>query len=268
MIPIILICGEAGSGKDTITGFLAKNYGAQSIAFADPMKRFVMKSFKFTEDQLWGPSEKRNAIDTRFGSYKECNSVLDLIANGVGLDDLGVEYGSDAFVSNSFSDLKTWAFQLLKEAQRDGGLTPRKTLQTLGTEWGRRRDSQMWVNQALATAKFLLYGGFSYTRTSGLIADQSVGPTLVVISDGRFKNEVLRVRELGGAVWKIEASTNKAVETAGIPGHKSEAEQRSIPLYWFTAILNNDKSKGLEAAEKMVRDAYGHWVASQPLRAF
>jgi hypothetical protein len=59
-VPIIMLSGQAGSGKDTVAHFLVKNHGAVSIAQADPMKRLAMKLFGFSEETLWGPSERRN----------------------------------------------------------------------------------------------------------------------------------------------------------------------------------------------------------------
>lgn len=246
MIPIILLCGEAGSGKDTIAGFLAKNHKCQPIAFADPMKRFAMKAFGFTEDQLWGPSEARNAVDARFASHKECNAVLDSL-EGPALTELHT--GGPAV-----RRLEAWAFRLLKTAQQEGGLTPRKMLQTLGTEWGRRENPNMWIDRAIWTAKQILYHGAEYSRTRGLML-YGPAPEFVVISDGRFRNEILKVRELGAQVWKIRSSSTPTMSSAGVANHVSEVEQRSIPNFYFTATLNNDKSYGLGAAEGMVRQA-------------
>lgn len=56
----------AGSGKDTIAEQLVSKHGFVSVALADPMKRFCMEVFGFTDEQLWGPSEKRNEPDSRY----------------------------------------------------------------------------------------------------------------------------------------------------------------------------------------------------------
>jgi hypothetical protein len=63
---IIGLCGPAGSGKDTAADFLVKNHGFVKVAFADPLKRICKDVFAFTDGQLWGPSEKRNAPDKRY----------------------------------------------------------------------------------------------------------------------------------------------------------------------------------------------------------
>lgn len=62
---VILISGKAGSGKDTLSDLFVSN-GYIKIAFADPLKRAVQSIFKFSYDQLWGPSELRNLGDARY----------------------------------------------------------------------------------------------------------------------------------------------------------------------------------------------------------
>ncbi len=64
---IIGILGKAGSGKDTVADMLVNNHNLVKISFADPIKRFCMDVFDFSEEQLWGPSEFRNKIDDRYG---------------------------------------------------------------------------------------------------------------------------------------------------------------------------------------------------------
>jgi hypothetical protein len=247
MIPIILLCGESGSGKDTIAGFLAKNHRAQPIAFADPMKRFGMHVFGFSEELLWGPSETRNQIDTRFADHEFCNAVLYRIREATQRSSVY----QDLRVSSNLQHrtLQNWAFKLLKEAQEQGGLSARKMLQLLGTEWGRRLDPNMWVEQALTISKQILYYGYKYNCVSGLSDQKGEVPDLVCISDGRFRNEILTMRELGAQVWKVRSEVNANTATAGVANHASEAEQRQVPDFYYTHILDNDKESGLDALE-------------------
>ncbi len=56
----------AGSGKDTVAEQLVKKHRFTAIALADPMKRFCKEIFDFTDEQLWGSSEKRNEPDKRY----------------------------------------------------------------------------------------------------------------------------------------------------------------------------------------------------------
>ena len=61
------------------------------------------------------------------------------------------------------------------------GITPRKMLQTLGTEWGRCMvHSDLWVRSMMRRA-----------------------PPMCVISDVRFENEAAAIRAAGGAIVHI-----------------------------------------------------------------
>lgn len=62
-----------------------------------------------------------------------------------------------------------------------GGNSPRKAMQTLGTEWGRALHSDFWLNA---------WG-------MGLKGDK------IVVDDLRFPNEAAHVRSMGGKVLKV-----------------------------------------------------------------
>ncbi len=62
---LVGIMGRAGSGKDTVGAILRDN-AWKTLAFADPLKHICQEVFEFTDEQLWGPSEERNAPDPRY----------------------------------------------------------------------------------------------------------------------------------------------------------------------------------------------------------
>jgi hypothetical protein len=134
------------------------------------------------------------------------------------------------------------------------GLTPRLVLQTLGTEFGRVARPSMWNDYALRTANILLEGGVGYSRTRGLEAGGIQNPEFVVVTDVRFRNEVLGIKREGGIVINVTSPSadNSAIEAAGVKGHRSEAELKGIPKHWFDHVLINDKSNGLQALENCV----------------
>lgn len=79
------------------------------------------------------------------------------------------------------------------------GVSPRRLMQTLGTEWGRQTiNPELWL--ILAKQRLLNFG-----------------PGMV-IADVRFENEASWVRSQGGRVIHIERPNNVAVEA-----HASEA---------------------------------------------
>lgn len=87
------------------------------------------------------------------------------------------------------------------------GRSPRHAMTTLGTEWGRDlMRSDFWIQVALRRA--------------------GVGDGLVVFSDTRFPNEVSAIRQLGGAIIKIER-----------PGHPVDL---SHPSEQFIASIEPD----------------------------
>lgn len=247
--PIVLLCGQAGSGKDTVAEILVKNHGAVAIAQADPMKRLGHWVFKFSAHQLWGPSEARNAIDTRFANKDNIYHYLFLLDNNRFVEELLPDY-SEAKIKDAKAELRSWATNLLHDAVEEGGLSPRKMLQTLGTEWGRSIEKDMWTNYTKRSAFKLLGGGYSYNKIQGLLCDDSRNSNLVVITDGRFRNEIISVTSVGGEAWKIVNPA--ATESPGIKGHVSEDEQKSIPDYFYNAVIRNDKKEGLEILNTLV----------------
>jgi hypothetical protein len=277
---IIGIAGAAGSGKDTVAGFISEYSKTVSVAQADPMKRFAAQVFGFSEFQLWGPSEARNGVDERYLTSPAWGNALVMLGmyGPAWVREVLPDLGSDA-QEDAFAALKTWfatlarvhgfevdltrpfpdmkpTLESLFPATAPRQLTCRYVLQTIGTEWGRQFSSDMWNKVALRTARKLLAGGQGYSRREGLYAmtSPSAEPEFVVITDVRFKNEVIGIGETGGIVINIQSpsESNAAIEAAGVKGHRSEAELKGIPSHWFDAIIVNDKSRGLLALENCV----------------
>lgn len=59
---LVGIVGHAGSGKDTVADML----GWRRMSFAEPMKRFCMEVFDWSEEQVFGPSAERSKPDSRY----------------------------------------------------------------------------------------------------------------------------------------------------------------------------------------------------------
>lgn len=89
---LVAVLGLAGSGKNTVADVIARLTGGSCIALADPLKRFCKEVFDFSDEQLYGPSEYRNAIDLRYrrndGSYLSPRIALQL---------LGTEWGRSCY---------------------------------------------------------------------------------------------------------------------------------------------------------------------------
>jgi hypothetical protein len=63
---ILGISGKAGSGKDTVADFILEHEGFIKISLADPIKRFAMDVWDFSEKQMFGDSKYRNIPDSRY----------------------------------------------------------------------------------------------------------------------------------------------------------------------------------------------------------
>lgn len=63
---LIGLSGFAGSGKDYVADILTDNFGFRKYAFADPIKEICIDLFRFSYEQVYGPSEERDKIDLRY----------------------------------------------------------------------------------------------------------------------------------------------------------------------------------------------------------
>jgi hypothetical protein len=233
-IPLIGIGGPAGSGKDTAASWIANNYGAITVAQADPLKRFAKDVFGFSEEQLWGPSELRNqAVDLEGQTGK-------IIAN---FDHHAEDWLEEVLPENDPNEtLQNWFNETLSTITEEP-ISPRKILQTLGTDWGRKVNPSMWINYAIELSMALLEGGLAYSRTEGPVDAETAGPNFVIISDLRFRNEILTIKSLNGVALKINRKTDKkVVETAGVQNHASETELATVPNHFWTNVIDNNGS--------------------------
>lgn len=201
---IIGITGYAGSGKSTVAGILAREHDFVEVSLADPLKRYCSEVFQFTDAQLWGPSDERNAPDFRYPN--------------------GAEEYREAYEREKDRDPK-----LAADYARAGWLTPRFALQLLGTEWGRRCYQNVWIDYALRVAHDLLSPpdgrDIAYWPNRGL-SDDPDDPAVarfrvkgVCIPDCRFPNEIAAIRAKGGTIWK---TTHGHGLTGAAAAHESE----------------------------------------------
>lgn len=247
MTPIILLSGKAGSGKDTAGEYIANRYNGITIGQADPMKRFAMDVFGFDYQQLWGPSDLRNAVDHR---YTGPNRENEWDTAYEALEFHSQEWLADVLPPHLLIDIDHYQLTLVqwfRELQFSGkgdNLTPRVTLQTLGTNWGRDLDRNVWVDYANKTSNALLGGDFGYTRSEGLYHEEKRGYDYVIITDGRFRNEVLKINSLGGVTINMSRNSQLAQQAAaaGVAGHVSETELDTIPRHFFRHHVNNNGS--------------------------
>lgn len=269
-VPIIIICGAAGSGKDTVAQLIAEQVpNTTLIAQADPMKRFAARAFGFTEHQLWGPSAARNAPDPRYAYGSAWASAWDEVFNTPVIQNWGYELGQNTLrmrntlgvwfetlaAAHGFAqDANGFAGPCLPYDQEPKILSPRTVLQTLGTEWGRKTLGPLvWNEIAIETAADLLDGDCAYERTKGLGDKEGAQTALAIITDGRYPNEVLGTKRRGGISVLVEDPLGVKPLTAGVASHASETSLNEIPRHWHDAIIVNDKDRGLDGLRRNVK---------------
>lgn len=256
---ILGITGQTRSGKDTVADHLVEKHGYVKISLADPIKRFGREVFGFTDTQLWGPSENRNAVDTRYdyfcdvrpgGSRFTPDTSLSAVAAycdrgwygaAKALQACAAEWLEDVLPGADVQSLYDWFSAIGNNHVR---LSPRVMLQHLGTEWGRdAAGADIWVNYMIRVAQEILKGQ-SYDRRVGLLADtpgcSRCIPAGVVVSDVRFHNELQAIRAAGGRLVRVSRpETDQQSSTTGIANHASELEQREFNDADFNVILHN-----------------------------
>lgn len=247
MIPLIIVCGKAGSGKDSFGNRLAEKLGAVSLGLADPMKRMMAELFAFTDTQLYGPSEERNKPDPGLNPFSLIHSS-DRFPNGspgYRISDYGPrwirELGMNA-PKVALDVLSEWFESCRLKAVNDGALSARFVLQTFGTEWGRTLDPEVWSRKAVQTARILLGGEHTYDRKIGLVRVPTMKrpPNIAVITDGRFANEIVNVRSAGGLAVEIRRPDAADTANTGVVGHISEAGLDEVPPHFYDGRLVND----------------------------
>ena len=197
---IIGISGLAGSGKDTAADFLVNDHGFVRVALADKLKRVCRDIFDFSEEQLWGPSSKRNAPDERYPRYDRDTNTLKGLTPRYALQTLGTEWARDCY-----QDI--WTEDALRTA---------KILLGSGDHhYDAKRGLTLCMAAPICTA----------------------GAKGIVIPDVRFKNEMKRIRDAGGHL--IRMKRGNGLSGAGAL-HQSEAEQLELDDDYFTAVIHNE----------------------------
>ncbi len=128
--------GVKGSGKSTMGSVLQRYLPQMSIlGFADPLKSMVKDIFDFSDEDLYGSTDKRETL------YKDFELSGDCLSCGAACD-----------VRTEATDHNYW------QCPRCGNefpryVNPRVALQSLGTEWGRRLYRSIWAVAGITRAR-------------------------------------------------------------------------------------------------------------------
>ena len=236
---LIGLAGKARSGKDTVAGMIQELVpGTRTLAFAEPMKRFLKEIFDWDERHVSGALKEVG--DPRYIK-----------------DAAGLHTGTCCATRMKEKPESDWSD--CPGLPAPIFLTPRYAMQRLGTEFGRTCYPNVWVEYAMRQAQRMFADRFDPVAADdnayGLVcrnctlmkhmhgADGKCHrdvPPLVVITDCRVVNEAEAIRDAGGVVWKIDRPGAGA--TGGIAKHASEMEMDSEEFFSFvTARVQNDK---------------------------
>jgi len=253
-----------GAGKDATAEVLISKHGFVRIGLADPLKRICREVFDFSDDQLWGPSDSRNAPDKRYprghehgaanrNKYNELSQELDRRLNG---PPAGTNLPATDLKPMSEFDLKKLREEI-NNYESWGWLTPRHALQQLGTQWGRDCYGDVWINYGLRIAHELLKDkSMAYTAKDGLIplvqqypqgefeAVENWPKPLkgVVFSDVRFFNEYKAIKDAGGKMVRVRRFSWTKFNTAVDKQHASETQLSGYGDDQFDYIIDNSGS--------------------------
>ena len=121
-----------------------------------------------------------------------------------------------------FTDRQLWGpSEARSETALGSTVTARRALQTLGTDWGRALDEDVWAKMGARIAR-----------------QKSDAGKRVVVTDVRFANELAALQREGAITVRVRR------EAAGLRGleaeHVSEREQLAIADGSFDFVVDND----------------------------
>lgn len=259
-MPLLIVpIGVAGAGKSTAATIISdialeRGLRVKEEAFATPIKSFCRGLFGFSHNNVYGPSVAREEeMDTHktMEAWEYDREYLRIMGSCFVSEcwpDATPEFWLKArrALDDWFNDLMAevpWSWEMVdcrRQLRRQRGLSARRALQTLGTEWGRTLDADVWIN---------------CLKRKVAASDVDV----VVLSDARFFNEA---EKSGGFPLLIRRPG--LVSTT--PSHASEKDQQTPEMLEFCrrhgAVVDNVGD--LQDLRKSLETALGCGVLAKP----
>lgn len=144
----------------------------------------------------------------RSGSGK--STVAEILARRFGFFEIAIASPMKHLLRNlGVSGGALYGSASAREAPSDalGGRTAREALQSLGTDWGRAFYEDIWIQAAMRQAHYM--------------TDSNNATRGIVISDGRFPNELKWARDAGAYLWRVKP-WREIDDTSAMRRHMSE----------------------------------------------
>jgi len=109
----------AGAGKDEVAKRLLEHHNFVSVAWADPLKRFIKEVYEFEDEALWGGSDARILPDKR---YPRPNG--EFLTPRFALQSLGTDWGRNCYI-NTWVD---YGIRVAKKILEGVNYTPQRGL--------------------------------------------------------------------------------------------------------------------------------------------
>lgn len=205
-LPLVLIHGRAGAGKDSLAAALQ----GDALALADPIKEIARDVWGCSTDALWGPSELRQQPVPGNIPWVWCAGREGQSCGAAGHASL---YPVNEDICETCSG----------RLERDF-LTVRRLLQHLGTEIGRTVDPEVWIRCVLNRVKGYVAAWQRTTRGA---------PPCVVVPDVRFHNELCLLRAAPGC----RVITVKLVRPGGAHLASNHSSEHGIEDAQFDCVI-------------------------------
>ncbi len=127
-------------------------------------------------------------------------------------------------IAQPLYDIQDYVYSRIKRPLTEA--KDRRLLQYLGTEWGREIDSNLWINLWKEEVERI----------------QATDPyTLIIADDLRFDNEAQVIKEMGGVLVKVDASTRARADRINLinTSHKSE---NGVDFKYIDFLIENSGS--------------------------
>ncbi len=194
---IVGLHGPAGAGKDTVGGILKRDFGFQTVAYAETLKS-MLAAVGLPEPSRELKNEKTYAVG--YNVEVLSRDRLEGMLKAAGWKYPGSKWAKEDLQGFDFSFFD--AYQLLKADWAErltvmGNFSWRDAAQLLGTEWGRSLDHDLWVK-------------ITHQKVYAAIAEDPMTPW--AITDVRFENEASQIRRDGGFVLHIRGRADNMAE--------------------------------------------------------